>query len=113
MTNPQTMFKGANGPVLAAIKIQTCWRRHKAFSAFDQLKFLMRMATIIQRKYRLYRLKMSTKAKVTKLKEASLEVWRQMQEEFKRCWPEIKKETRVEIHINSYTISEQKRMSLD
>jgi hypothetical protein len=56
---------------------------------------------------------MSTKAKVTKLKEASLEVWRQMQEEFKRCWPEIKKETRVEIHINSYTISEQKRMSLD
>ena len=47
MTNPRVMFKGPNGPVLAAIKIQTCWRRHKAFSAFDQLKFLMVQATII------------------------------------------------------------------
>lgn len=54
MTNPLTMFKGPNGPVLAAVRIQTIWRRHKAFSAFDQLKFLMKMATVIQRKYRLF-----------------------------------------------------------
>lgn len=34
MNNPRMCFKGANGPVLAAIRIQTTWRRHKAYSAF-------------------------------------------------------------------------------
>ena len=62
--NPRNKYKGPNGPVLAAIKVQTTWRRHKAFSAFAQLKFLMVKATIIQRKFRLYQLKKSTKIKV-------------------------------------------------
>ena len=62
--NPRNKFKGPNGPVLAVIRIQTCWRRHKAFSAFAQLKFLMLKATVIQRKFRLYQLKKSTKVKV-------------------------------------------------
>ena len=65
--NPRIKYKGPNGPVLAAIKIQTTWRRHKAYSAFAQLKFLMTKATIIQRKYRLYQLKKSTKVKVHQL----------------------------------------------
>ena len=52
--NPRNKYKGPNGPVLAAIKVQTVWRRHKAYSAFSQLKFLMIKATIIQRKFRLY-----------------------------------------------------------
>lgn len=47
MKNPRNKFKGPNGPVLAAIKLQTAWRRHKAYSAFGQLKFLMLKATII------------------------------------------------------------------
>lgn len=54
MTDPKVMFKGPNGPVLATIKIQTAWRKYKAFSSFAQLKHLMKMATIVQRKYRLY-----------------------------------------------------------
>ena len=64
MKNNRQMFKCPNGPVLATIKIQTAWRRHKAFSAFSQLKFLMLKATLIQRKYRLYQLKKSTKLKI-------------------------------------------------
>ena len=67
INNPRNKFKGPNGPVLAAIKVQTCWRRHKAFSAFAQLKFLMLKATVIQRKFRLYQLKKSTKVKVHQL----------------------------------------------
>ena len=54
LKNPKNKYKGPNGPVLAAIRLQTCWRRHKAFSAFAHLKFLMLKATVIQRKYRLY-----------------------------------------------------------
>ena len=34
MTNPLLMFKGPNGPVLATIKIQTAWRRYKAYNSF-------------------------------------------------------------------------------
>jgi hypothetical protein len=54
MTDPKVMFKGPNGPVIATIKIQTAWRRYKAYSSFAQLRHLMKMATIVQRKYRLY-----------------------------------------------------------
>ena len=36
-----------------------------------------------------------------------------MQDEFKRCWPDIKHQRRVEIHINSYSIAELKRMSVE
>lgn len=71
MTNPMIRYKGPNGPVLAATKLQTCWRRHKAHSAFSQLRFLMEKATVIQRKYRLYMLKKQTKDKVGQFNEQS------------------------------------------
>jgi len=45
--NPKSKFKGANGPVLAVVKLQTAWRRHKAHTAYSQLKFLMKKATVI------------------------------------------------------------------
>ena len=73
----------------------------------------MLKATIIQRKYRLYQLKKSTKQKVFQLNEQSRLVWRDMQEEFKRSWSDIKQKKRVEIHINSYSIDEMKRMSIE
>lgn len=72
------MFKGPNGPVLATIKIQTAWRRYKAFSAFKSLKHLMKMATVLQRRYRLYQLKKSTRLKIKKLKDESFKVWQEM-----------------------------------
>ena len=72
------------------MKIQTYWRRHKAYSAFAQLKFLMAKATTIQRKYRLYMLKKQTKFKVHQFNDQSRAVWRDMQTEFKRQWPEIR-----------------------
>ena len=36
-----------------------------------------------------------------------------MQDEFKRCWKDIKAQKRVEIHINSYSITEMKRLSVE
>lgn len=36
-----------------------------------------------------------------------------MQEEFKRCWPDIKRNKRVEIHCNSFSIAELKRLSVE
>lgn len=51
----------------------------------------MEKATVIQRKFRLYQLKKSTKDKIKELNRESMNVWREMQEEFKKRWPEIKK----------------------
>ena len=34
-------------------------------------------------------------------------------EEFKKKWPDIKKKKRVEIHINSISIGEMKRISME
>ena len=42
-----------------------------------------------------------------------LDIWRDMMEMFKKRWHLIKKKKRIEIHINSYSISELKRMSME
>ena len=44
---PSMMFKGHEGPILAATVIQKNWRTHKARVAYTYLKFLMSKATII------------------------------------------------------------------
>ena len=93
--------------------IQKTWRYYKAFSNFKQLNFLMGKATIIQRRYRLWQLKNQTQKKLKKLRADSLKVWSEMQNEFKKSWPEIRQKKRFEIHINSFTISEVQRMSIE
>jgi hypothetical protein len=73
----------------------------------------MKMATVIQRKFRLYQLKKSTKSKVNQINNEAMSHWREMQGEFKRCWSEIKQMKRIEIHINSFSVSYLKRMSIE
>lgn len=70
-------------------------------------------ATFIQRRFRLYQFQKQTKTKVEELNNESLFVWREMMEEFKRKWPDIKQKKRVEIHVNSISIAEIKRMSME
>jgi len=111
--NPRKKFKGPKGPDLAAICIQKNWRRFKAYTAFTLLKFSMSKATIIQRRWRLYQLMKNTKQKISQFNEESLSEWRVMMKEFRRRWPEIKKKRRVEIHINSYSFSEEKRLTME
>lgn len=111
--NPVKKFKGPSGPDLAAICIQKNWRRFKAYTAFTLLKFSMSKATIIQRRWRLFQLMKNTKAKIKQFNEESINEWKIMMKEFRRRWPEIKKKRRVEIHINSYSFSEQKRLSME
>lgn len=64
----------------------------------------MGKATIIQRRFRLYQFQKHTKAKVEELTNENLFVWKEMMEEFKNKWSDIKKKKRVEIHINSISI---------
>ena len=98
---------------MAAIAIQKTWRYFKAYSNFMQLKFLMNKATIIQRRYRLWQLKNQTQKKLKKLRVDSIKVWGDMQNEFSNSWPSIRRNRRIEIHINSFTISEIQRLSIE
>ena len=51
---PQLMFKGPEGPILAATVIQKNFRMFKARESYRHLLFLMKKATKIQRRFRLY-----------------------------------------------------------
>lgn len=111
--NPVKKFKGPSGPDLAAICIQKNWRRFKAYTSFTLLKYSMSKATIIQRRWRLFQLMKNTKAKIKQFNEESINEWKIMMKEFRRRWPEVKKKRRVEIHINSFSFSEAKRLSME
>lgn len=86
---------------------------YKANTAYNQLKFLMSKATIIQRRFRLYQFQKQTKSKVEELTNESLFVWKEMMEEFKNKWADIKRKKRIEIHVNSISVAELKRMSME
>jgi hypothetical protein len=51
--------------------------------------------------------------RVRELQKESIQVWREMQEEFKHKWGEIKTQKRVEIHINSYSLTELQRLTTE
>jgi IQ domain-containing protein H len=50
---------------------------------------------------------------VEELTNESLFVWKEMMEEFKNKWQDIKRKKRIEIHVNSISVSEMKRMSME
>lgn len=63
-------------------------------------------ASRIQKRYRLWQLKNQTQKKLKKLREDSIRVWGEMQNEFKKSWNHIRSNKRIEIHVNSMSISE-------
>ena len=110
---PSLMFKGVMGVTKAAQVILKNWRMHKARVAYTYLRFLISKATKIQQAFRLYMFQKQTKARVEEINTQQMFVWRQMMQEFKQKWGQIKKRKRVEVHINSLSIDEMKRMSME
>ena len=53
-----------------------------------------------------------TKNRVEQITNESLFVWKEMMEEFRQGWPVIKTQRRVEVHVNSLSVDEVKRMSM-
>jgi hypothetical protein len=51
---PTIMFKGPEGPIKAVIVLQKNFRMFKARESYKHLLFLMKKATKIQRRFRLY-----------------------------------------------------------
>ena len=110
---PAQMFKGPGGQSLAAKLIQKRWKGYRAYSNFRQLKYLMKMAAVIQRRYRLHLLKSKTSVRLREIRQDRIDEWNKMQDEFKSNWPHIKEKRRIEVHINSFSISEVQRMTIE
>lgn len=58
-------------------------------------------------------LKSKTSQRLNELRQDRLNEWNAMQNEFKSSWAHIKDNRRIEIHINSFSISEMQRMTIE
>ena len=67
----------------------------------------------LQHLLQLYQFQKETKNRVEEITNESLFVWKEMMEEFRNGWSAIKNRKRVEIHINSLSIDEMKRISME
>ena len=110
---PHFMFKGPEGPVKASVVVQKNWRMFKARESYRHLLFLMRKAMIIQKRVKIYLYQKLTKDRVEEINNENLFVWREMMDDFKAKWPTIRSQKRIEIHINSLSIYELQRISMN
>ena len=110
---PQRMFRGTQGNELAAIYIQKNWRMFVSHREYHRTKFFKNRVHIIWNAYLLYKTKIKTRERISERRHQNMLVWREMMGDFKGKWGEIKVQRRIEIHINSYSIEEQKRLSMD
>ena len=85
----------------------------KARESYRHLLFLMRKAMIIQKRVRIYLYQKLTKDRVEEINNENLFVWREMMDDFKAKWPTIRSQKRIEIHINSLSIYELQRISMN
>lgn len=110
---PGRLFIGANGNELAATYISKTWRMYKQKKDYKYMKVFRDSANAIKRAYRIYIHAKQFKEKVARKFKEELDAWRAMMQDFKENWSETKKKRRVEIHINSISIAEMKRMSME
>mgnify|MGYP000253520320 CR=1 FL=1 len=78
LKNPKKVYRGPAGPKLAATMIQKNYKMFKDYQNYKQLQYLIKMATVIQRKYRLWQIKNTTRKKLKKLEEDSYKAWTKM-----------------------------------
>jgi len=110
---PQNMFKGANGKILAAIKIQSVWRMFRARKTYKRVKVLIEKVQIIQKSARLYLQYKNTLQVIKEKKEDNYNKYKELQQKFQEDWPQNKYRKRVEIHIQSITCDELQRLSME
>ncbi|EAS06221.3 IQ calmodulin-binding motif protein (macronuclear) [Tetrahymena thermophila SB210] len=110
---PKRKYKGEKGKLLAVVKIQSIIRMFLQYREYKRIKQTIQIVKIIQKYARLYLHKKQTK-KLIKLKNEQLfDKFKQTLHQFKLDWPEIKLKKRFEIHINSFSVDELKRLTMD
>ena len=104
---PALMYKGKNGATRAAVKIQTAWRRFYQVKQFTKLKTFLKTVMRIQRQIKCFLEYQQTKNRIKQQQERYLEEYREIEKKFKKDWPTLKNQKRVEIHICNLTFNEE------
>lgn len=110
---PSRMFIGPNGKKLAAIKIQTFWRMFSSLRDYKRIKVLIEKVKVIQASFRMHLKYKNTKKIIKENAEKELEQYYLLAKEFKDNWKEMKLNKRIEIHINSYSFEDTKRLTME
>jgi len=113
MKLPTKKFKGLKAEEMAAKCVQTFWKALH-FKREKKRKFLcIKMAKKIQRYWRIYKLYMKTKETIKENFKEFVDDYADLLKKFKKEWQDIKGIERVEIHLNSFSYSEDQRLTME
>ncbi|KAH9508924.1 hypothetical protein Btru_048311 [Bulinus truncatus] len=109
INRPGRKFQGVNGKDLAAVKIQSCWRRYRERSQYLEYRRLKWAAGAIAMSWIMH-IKMSRmKHQLRQTRMKQLEAFKQRAMIFASSWERIKNSHRVIIHIPSLGFSQSIR----
>lgn len=92
-------YRSSMGKDLAAVKIQSLWKRYKDYSAYKQLKVLIRKSVIIQKCIKNWKRKANTMRIIKDKTEHTLQMHQEIQHKFVKEYSSYKNVKRTEIHI--------------
>lgn len=92
-------YRTSMGKDLAAVKVQSMWKRFKDYSAYKQLKVLIRKSLIIQKCVKNWKRKANTMRIIKEKTEHTLRMHQEIQEKFIKEFSTYKNVKRTEIHI--------------
>ena len=107
------MFKGAKGMEFAAIKIQSHWRMYSALRDYRRIRVLVEKVKIIQSNFRVFLRHKQTKSTIKSKNQQELEEYYLLAETLKSNWKHIKLNKRIEIHVNSCSFEDTKRLTME
>ncbi|CAD8077422.1 unnamed protein product [Paramecium primaurelia] len=110
---PTLLYKQKDGKIMAATKISALFRGFKARKNYQRLKVMVEKVIIIQRSIRVSLFRKKVQKQIIKNNNLMLERFKNRQNVFKEEWPYLKLQQRFEIHLNSFSFEEIKRLSMD
>ncbi len=110
---PSRMFMGINGKNIAVLKIQSFWRMWACKRDYRRIRVLIEKARIIQRSFRLFLQYKQTKFLIKQRNQQEIDLYFSLAGDFKANWPQIKLNKRIEIHINSFSFQETRRLTME
>ncbi|CAD8086017.1 unnamed protein product [Paramecium sonneborni] len=110
---PTLLYKSKDGQIQAATKISAYYRGYQARKNYYRLKIMVEKVIIIQRSMRVSLFRKKVQKQIIKNNNFMLERFKNRQNVFKEEWSYLKLQQRFEIHLNSFSFEEIKRLSMD
>ncbi|EGR31111.1 IQ calmodulin-binding motif family protein, putative, partial [Ichthyophthirius multifiliis] len=110
---PKLQYRGTQGKIKAATKIQSVWRMYKSLKEYQRIQIMVQKVKFIQSQFRLFINKKQTRKKIIIKNQWEIDFHKTLQQKFKEDWNILKHKNRVEIHINSFSFDELKRLSME